>query len=370
MVKKKLSFVLSERTPYHDILLHNLNKNCCSLNVYYLKQSSKKRPWEFNEADLNSYYCDTYKRFLNNFIKDIIREKPDLVIIGGHYEYKFILTLLSMKILNIPFALWGDVPRLDVERPWFTNLARSTILKWTYRNTRAVLNMGQPGLEACKIQGCPERKLHNLPYVVDLGVSGHPDQSTLAQADLLKKKWSLEGNFIFLCVGRLIPRKGYAVALRAFARISTQNPQQRKVILLAGDGPQRRELQELAQDLGISDRVLFLGWCQPEEVKALFSLSDVLVHTALWEPFGVVILEAMAWSLPVLATNKTMAAVDRIGHGENGFFHAVGDSLALADQMMYFLNDPEQIGIMGAKARQTAEKWPVSRCVQTILDLV
>jgi glycosyltransferase involved in cell wall biosynthesis len=243
------------------------------------------------------------------------------------------------------------------------------VLKWIFTNAHAVLAMGEPGIRARRLLGCPDHKLRNLPIPVDLDVAQQIDPAFREQADAMRRSYAPAGETIFLCAGRLSPEKGYEVAFQAFARVLSQSTPKRPVLLLAGDGPMRRELQEVVAGLGLTEQVKFLGWCQHEQMKLLFYLSDVLVHPSIWDKFPVAILEAMAWGLPVLASDQTMSAVDRVRPGESGFIHRVGDSAALADHILYFLNDPAQIAIMGARARQTAEQWPVSRCVQTILNL-
>lgn len=298
-----------------------------------------------------------------------MNDKPDLIVIAGIYHPKLILAHVLVKLFKVRFAEWGDVPRLDIKKPLFKRVLRFMVLQWIHKNAWAVLSMGHPGLNASKMQGCPENRLRNLPCSVDLEIPQNLDQTTKEQAALLKQRWAPGDEIIFLSAGRVAMEKGYEVALQALARAMAQRPKKRAVLLIAGEGPGRPRLQERANRLGLGNHVHFLGWCQPEDMKALYYVSEVLIHPALWEPFGVVILEAMAWGLPVHASEQTMAAANRVQHGESGFIHPVGDSAALAEHMLYFLNDPAQIAIMGAKARQTAEQWPVSRCVQTILDL-
>jgi glycosyltransferase involved in cell wall biosynthesis len=160
------------------------------------------------------------------------------------------------------------------------------------------------------------------------------------------------------------------LAIKAFKQALSMSLSPRTVLLVAGDGPQKVELQDLIEQLDLSGHVHLLGWCQPPEIKALLSISNILVHPALWDPYPNVILEAIAWRLPVLASDQTMSAVDRVKPGLSGFIHHVGDVTELAKQMAYFLENPAEIKKMGARARLTAEEWPASRNVQTILDLV
>ena len=97
-----------------------------------------------------------------------------------------------------------------------------------------------------------------------------------------------------LALGRLHPNKGFALLLAALAKT-------REVRLaIAGDGPLRGPLERLAADLGIAERVSFLGW--REDVPELLANADLLVCPSLHEPLGNVVIEAWSAGLPVVAT--------------------------------------------------------------------
>ena len=103
-------------------------------------------------------------------------------------------------------------------------------------------------------------------------------------------------------IGRLVPQKGFDVLLDAFARLC-QSPDFDHRLLLAGDGPERTALEARAAALGLAERVSFLGATDRPLTASLFRGAAVFVLPSRHEPFGIVVLEALAAGTPVVATD-------------------------------------------------------------------
>ena len=146
-------------------------------------------------------------------------------------------------------------------------------------NTRAIVDYAVT-------RGWPRDRINYLPNFV-------PDACAVGSRDDLSLVAS--GNVALgLALGRLHPNKGFALLLEALAKT-------REVRLaIAGDGPLRTALERLACDLGIAERVSFLGW--REDVQELLANADFLVCPSLYEPLGNVVIEAWSAGLPVVAT--------------------------------------------------------------------
>lgn len=149
-------------------------------------------------------------------------------------------------------------------------------------------------------------------------------------------------------VGRLIPQKGLTIALAAFASIVRAHPQARLVIV--GDGPERAALERQAQPLG--QQVRFLGW--RDDAAALMPAFDVFVMPSLWEGFGLVLLEAMAACLPVVAS-AVSAIPEVVADGETGLLAPARDVPALARQLEVLLGDATLRRHMGLLGRDRLE---------------
>jgi glycosyltransferase involved in cell wall biosynthesis len=131
-------------------------------------------------------------------------------------------------------------------------------------------------------------------------------------------------------------KKGIDVLLRAFAQIRDREPQVR--LVLAGDGPLRSRLEDLARSLGIGDRVEFLGRQERAQVADLLHGCRVFVLPSRSEPFGIVILEAMACAKPVVATSAG-GIPEIIESGKNGILVEPENPKALAEAVMTALKD-------------------------------
>lgn len=171
-----------------------------------------------------------------------------------------------------------------------------------------------------------------------------------------------------LCVGRLVPEKGFDLALRALAALVDRFPTVR--LTIAGDGPARSELERLAAELALTDHVDFLGWVAPDQVSALLSATTVVVVPSRWpEPFGLVALEAAASARPVVAA-RIGGLPEVVVHRQTGLLFDAEDSGALAEAIGSVLHDPESAARMGQAARRRAvQEFPLERCVDAYDEL-
>jgi glycosyltransferase involved in cell wall biosynthesis len=152
-----------------------------------------------------------------------------------------------------------------------------------------------------------------------------------------------------LCVGRLIPIKGHLVLLRAFAEARRQLPDLE--LEIAGRGPLEPALKALVRELGIADAVRFLGQVSP--IQAAIERAAVVVVPSMGEGFGMVALEAMERSRPVIA-----AAIGGLGElvrdGETGLLIPAGEAEPLRDAIVRVAGDLELARQMGAAGRRRA----------------
>jgi glycogen(starch) synthase len=164
-----------------------------------------------------------------------------------------------------------------------------------------------------------------------------------------------------LCLGRLVARKGFDLALSAFATIASRVPTVRMVV--AGDGPARAPLEKQAAELGLRDSVDFVGWVAPENVPALINTATIVVMPSRWEPFGLVALEAAQMARPIVAT-RVGGLTEVVEHGQTGLLVDNENPDALAKAMAELLEHPQVTTRMGETARSRAiERFSWSRCV-------
>ncbi|OUD04412.1 glycosyltransferase [Streptomyces swartbergensis] len=156
-----------------------------------------------------------------------------------------------------------------------------------------------------------------------------------------------------LQLGRLVPRKGAAVAVAALARLPGT-----ELVVVGGppadrldDDPEVRRLRGIARDAGVADRVRFTGAVPSEEVPLLLRSADVVVCPADYEPFGIVPLEAMACGVPVVAS-AVGGQLDTVADPGTGRLVPPRDPEALARAVAGLLADPAAREACGAAGRR------------------
>jgi glycosyltransferase involved in cell wall biosynthesis len=152
-------------------------------------------------------------------------------------------------------------------------------------------------------------------------------------------------------VAYLRPEKNLGLFLEAAANVHDRLPHARYLII--GDGPERRNLESLARDLGIESSVHFAGLCA--DVRDGLAAMDVVMLTSLCEAFPISLLEAMATAKPVIAT-RVGAIPEMVDHGQTGLLVAPNDCDGLAVAMTELLADPARRGQMGRSARSCVEQ--------------
>jgi len=160
-----------------------------------------------------------------------------------------------------------------------------------------------------------------------------------------------EGKVVIGTACRFIPLKGIDRLLRAFARARQSYPN--LFLELAGDGAGGEQLRSEADELGISDRVSFLGW--QDDIRWRMLDWSIYVHPALEEGLGLSIVEAMAEGLPVIAT-RTGGVPEVVRDAETGWLVDVDDEQAMTERMVALADDAALRADMGRRARQWVQE--------------
>jgi glycosyltransferase involved in cell wall biosynthesis len=174
-------------------------------------------------------------------------------------------------------------------------------------------------------QGRDAASLTIIPNFTDL-------QPPAASRDTMRQLLGIEPDTkVALALGRLHPVKGLDVLLNALVEVPEM------LLLLAGDGPLRAELEAQARQLGVLGRVRFLGWRL--DTANLLQASDLCVFPSRTETFGTVVLESWACGVPIIASRADGPA-SLIDDGENGLLVAIEDVKGLAAAMRRMMTDP------------------------------
>jgi glycosyltransferase involved in cell wall biosynthesis len=153
------------------------------------------------------------------------------------------------------------------------------------------------------------------------------------RADVRRQLNFAVGDVVLLQAGRLHPNKAVDISLKALAKL----PKRFKLIL-AGEGPQREELEEYAKTLDVADRIVWMGWVS--DLSGLAAAADIWLAPSRFEPLGNIVLDAWMHSVPVIAA-KSVGPSHLITHGENGLLFEIDDAEELKANIVKVADDPQ-----------------------------
>ena len=213
-----------------------------------------------------------------------------------------------------------------------------------FRNAAQATVISTPLVARAERLGVKRADITVIPMPVDASVATELESPFTLRA----------GGDTLLFVGRLVERKGTAYVIRAVAELAEAGRDVRLVIV--GDGPERATLTALAQSLAVGDRVEFTGALPPAAVRERYRAGGVFVMPAItdWkgeqEGFGMVLVEAMAFGLPVVAT-RSGGIPDIVRDDETGVLVAERDVGALTRGIARLLDDPVLAARLAEAAR-------------------
>ncbi|MBE9111577.1 glycosyltransferase [Nodosilinea sp. LEGE 07298] len=210
-----------------------------------------------------------------------------------------------------------------------------------------------------QLYGADASKIHIVPCGVDLS-EFWPIPKRQARATLGLPA----AERVVLQLGRMVPRKGVDTVLEAIALLNRQRLPTRLVVV-GGESavpdpqvtPEIGRLQAIAADLGIGDRVSFVGQRGREVLKYFYSAADVFVTTPWYEPFGITPLEAMACGTPVIGSNVGGIKFT-VRDGETGYLVAPKNAQEVCDRIAFLYQNPTVLNLFGRQAqRHVAQRF-------------
>lgn len=251
-------------------------------------------------------------------------------------------------------ARWSGVPVLLTRR--VDNPEPAWLVGPKYRLPQRVIAISEAIRAVLLAGGVPEEKLRCVRSALDAG----PYLSPCGREAFLRDFGLEPGDRVVGMAAQFIPRKGHDVLLQAAPAVLRRHPRTR--FLLFGRGPMVGEIAQRVGSEGLGDAVRLPGF-RPDLPRILPCL-DLLVHPAMMEGLGIVLLQASASSIPVVAS-AVGGIPEAVVHQETGMLVPPGDPQALAEAVCLLLDRPERAREMGARGRQRVlEEFSVDRMVE------
>ena len=291
----------------------------------------------------------------------------DAVILPGYFYFTAWLAIATAKWNSTPILFVTDSHSL---RSWRAQSPSELRFKrWLVRRifslANAILVSSSGGVEYLKSLGFSSDQIFLVPTAVDN--DWWTGQAAKVDRNSVRAVWKIpvEGTVALFCA-KLQRWKGPMDLLEAFAKANVPN----SCLVFAGDGPERNNLERRTKELGLADRVRFLGFLNQSQLPSAYCAADLFVLPSLFEPFGLVVNEAMLCGLPVAVSDRVGARFDLVRPDENGYVFPAGDLEALAAILRKILPDPEKRTRMGAAARRRMETWSPQEYVDSFVRAV
>jgi glycosyltransferase involved in cell wall biosynthesis len=214
--------------------------------------------------------------------------------------------------------------------------------------------------------GVPDDRLYFAPYSVDNLALQEKARELRGDREELRRSFGIadDAGPVLLLAARLIPKKQPERVLEAYSRVRAERP---CALLVVGDGELSGALARTVRDRSIPD-VSFAGFLDQTEIWRAYACADVFtLFSAEHETWGIVVNEAMNFSLPIVVSDKVGCARDLVSEGRNGFIVPAEDSGALAMRIGSLFDSAELRERFGSESLSMIERWTPEQAADGIV---
>jgi len=329
---KKCDVVLLSNTyggvlTYTKNLIKEVSKNRFIVSVYFIARSI-----EFQKSDFGqNVNFLTIANLVPNPLALFRFFSSNAHLIHANFAGVGILAVFLKFAFNIPFMLTLH----GFPQPW---LNRRIIDKIKYSIEKKIMHFVGSRASAIVVVSDYEKEMLMSNFGLKSEVIHHGIDLSLIKP--FKKKWAKkeigfkETDFVVLFVGKLIPYKDPLTLIKSIKHASNKREDLRLIVV--GTGELNEEIRNKTKRLEIEDRVKSFGFIKKENLRMCYSAADLFVLPSVNEPFGIVLLEAMAFGLPIIASDSG-ACPEVIGKA--GIFFKQGDYKDLGEKILKVMTD-------------------------------
>ena len=286
----------------------------CDLTVIFEINNSTERNGRWNNLIFKNFNGFILKsmRFSKDsglsfgILKHIIKHKNDLIIIQNSTTPTGILSIFFMNFMKITYVVFSEGGFANKGRPM-----RSLVKRYLFNSPKFILSSSTMGDHYFYSYGVSSSKIIRTPFssILNKDIIANPIDNS--EKKMLRKNLNNLSRYIVLMVGRFIE-------IKAFHRIIELWPDKSEnvTLLIIGEGPMEEEYKKIIRKK--NNNVVIDSFKSFNTLQNYYKFSDVFLHPTTSDVWGLVINEAMAMGLPVVATDRCIAALELIKDGENG----------------------------------------------------
>jgi glycosyltransferase involved in cell wall biosynthesis len=316
------------------------------LTVWFMSRSAKNRRWNQPKEELGFKYEVLPSIELNYFGRDLFtyivnysfpwryaRQRFDVLISAGWLDFACQTGFFASKLLRRKFILWSESTAFE---PSLRRSLATPLVKTMAAGADACVAVGTRSRDYLHSLGARENALFTAFSTVDVDLFQSVSATVRQDRAQHRKALGIQRERVLLYCGQFIERKGLRYLIDAFALIKRQHPE--VALVLVGYGQARAEMVAQVARLGLSD-VHLLDHVEVSDMPRMYALADIFVLPSLEETWGLVVNEAMACGLPVIASDCVGSSVDLVREGQNGFIVPAADAASIAERCLLLLTD-------------------------------
>ena len=368
----KVAYIVEYPIPYDALLFEKIAKRPeVDLTILFLSDTIAERGWKIDPTGRfpfkiikgKRWFVSSNTQFTAFWNPGIFTELEsggyEVVGTSGYIPFTHYAVLKWLKRKKIPHFLRSEAT-LPSKRSTIKRFVKSLLLTPVVKSADAWLASGTLAKKYLIHYGADPERVFYLNYTIDDESFAKSASEARLNRERIKGDLGIDARYVILFSGRLATMKGIHTLFDAF-KITKGN---RRDVALAflGSGPLQPEIEARMKAEGIKD-VHFLGFHQAVELPAFYGISDLLVLPSTYEPWGIVVNEALAASLPVVASDVVGAAADLVLPGQTGFRFKTGDAKELADCIERLLASEKLREEMGRAGRELVKEWGLDRSV-------
>jgi len=370
-------------------------ENNFELKIIFYTKGYGRRKWKnpLNDAEFDYSILKTLKiRFSEesylfipfNLINVLLKEKPKIIITIG-FSFATIFIFLYHLFTKVPYIIWsGEVERKAIyssdviatfmvhkDSKAIAHSIRRILRKILIRYSSALIAYGTKAGEYLRSLDST-RPIFYVWNAVDTEYFSESVEKMKAKKDKIFEELKLSQNTIhILTVGYLTKGKRIGSILHSLRKVKQNHSNSNFSLHIVGDGSERQRLEQLVKKLNLEKNVRFWGYKQKEEVVDFYAIADIFIFASTYDIWGLVLNEAMAVGLPVIASKYAGSTYDLIQDGINGFVVDPYNIEEMAKKIKILIENPELRKNIGECAQRTIkEKFTLEKSAQGFLEAV
>lgn len=346
----KVLMIYIEPTPYVLGLINELK--AVSSNKIDILFLGKNISQNWNIDCPNSSILPEGKQNQIRYLAKLLSHKSYAIIhLAGWGHPLFLFVILFAKYKGMRVVIESDTPiphKLTLLKRFFKRLLYPILFSFV----DLFFPGGKRQADYLKYYGVSDKRICPVNMTVDISrMKQYSAQLTENDRIRIRELYGIPVDaFIFLFVGRLVPQKGLGELIAVFDKMDNN----KAILLIVGDGEMRQQIEEAVR---LNTKIKYAGRISGSELIEIYFSADTFVLPSHFEPWGLVINEAMVLGKPVIVTDRVGCIDDLVSHGKTGLIIKAQSIEALNNAIEYMVKFSEEVILMGQRARNKIADW-------------